>query len=405
MVEKIKSTVVISIIPIILLFGYFFSNLGLKMPLLLMFGFLLILFHIFFSLKIFYTDIIIIFFLFYLWGTLLFFGGNAQNKLIIFINFSAAAFMMIGIYYYALYGNAFNFKYFIFIFIIISFVIAFLEVKFNIILPTSGKKEAYYARMFYKIPTSVFFNPNDFATAIGILFIYIYSYCKMMKYVVRYLILFCCLYIIYFTGSRGVQLTVLLLPLVYTIINKKSIVKILLIYIFMLSIVLILFNNNIFSKYNMNKYLVTVKTLGQKQLDSSLLARWEMITYTFKNIKEVIIGLGPGGSSLFLRQFRIPNPHNFFIEILIDYGIIGLILTLSIFIISIGKNYRLLKKEIPDELKASCKSTIILFYLFILFSAISSSLFNLWPFAWFPVYLTLVNEGINKKIQRKINSL
>jgi hypothetical protein len=334
--------------------------------------------------------------------TFLLFLGNAVQKFEIYKNLIIAVFMIIGIYHYALYNNTFYFKYYIYTFIIISFFISFLEVKFNFILPGSVKEiDQYYNISFKNIPMSTFYNANDFAAAIGMLFIYIYSYCNILRYTFRYFILLCCFFIIYFTGSRGIQLSVFLFPLIYSFVNKRPVKRLIIYYVILIMIIIFLFTNNILSVYSMDKYLNTVSSINAGKIDSSSLLRLQMIIYTFKNVKKLIIGFGPGGSSLFLSQFVIPNPHNFFVEILIDYGIIGIILVLGIFGLSLKKNYDLLKKNISYNLKASCKATIILFYLFILFSAVPSSLLNYWPYAWLPVYLTLINMGAYKRQRRK----
>jgi O-antigen ligase len=150
----------------------------------------------------------------------------------------------------------------------------------------------------------------------------------------------------------------------------------------------------------MQKYLVSTSKLSQGELDTSSLYRWQIILYTISNIKELLVGFGPGGTSMFLGQFDIPNPHNFFLEILIDYGFLGIILVLTIFGLSFKKNHDLLKKNITHNLKASCKATIILFYLFLFFTVVPSSLLNYWPYAWLPVYLTLINIGEYNRLKR-----
>jgi hypothetical protein len=337
-----------------------------------------------------------------MWATILLFKGTAPDRFRIYTTLVISTFMAVGIYYYALYGNVSIFKYFIYMYIFVSFIIAFLEVNFALILPTSGKNVAEgYHITFKNIPTSTFYNPNDFATAIGMLFVYIYSYCKMRRYNIRYLILLCCLYIAFFTGSRGVQLAILLLPLAYSIINKKPIRKLLLSYLIMLSFILLIIKSNYLPDYNISKYSDTVDSLAQGGIDSSSMWRLVVIVYTFANLGKLVIGLGSGGSLLFLDPFPIKNPHNFFIEILIDYCFIGLILSISIFVFSLKMNYMLIKENISDNLKDSCKATIILLYSFILFSVVSSGLLNSWSFAWFPVYLTLINLGTYKRIYGK----
>jgi hypothetical protein len=398
---KSSKGIALSIMPIILLFGYTLSNiLWIKLPFLILIGFVLLIGYIFFSLKYYSNNVITLFFLFFLWVTFLLFMGNAIHKFDVYMNFIAAIFMIVGIYYYALYSNIFYLKYFICAFIFLSFIIALLEVKFNVILPGSVKNiNSFYNTSFKNIPISTFYNPNDFATAIGMLFIYIYSYCKLLKDRLRYLVLICCFFIIYFAGSRGIQLSIMLFPFFYSLVNKRPIKMLIILYSLLIITFYYLFINKMFSLYNMSKYSSAIDVIMSRQLNTSFSIRLQIIVYTFNNIGKLLIGFGPGGSSIFLGQFSIPNPHNFFLEILIDYGIIGITLVLSIFGLSLKINYNILKKDISYALKASCKATIILFYLYIFFSIVPSSLLNYWPYAWLPIYLTLINMGAYKKVK------
>jgi hypothetical protein len=396
----------LSIVPLVLFFGYFLSNIGLRLPILSALILLLLSGYIFASFKIKITRITLIFVLFFAWGTILLVKGNAEGKLDKYMAFIMSFLMMISAYYYGLYTNTTLFKYYIYVFIFASFVIAFLEVNFDLIMPFSVKyKNTIYRSDFKNIPTSTFYNANDFASAIGIVFVYIYSYCSMMKYKTRFLLLFCCLYIIFFTGSRGVQIAILLMPLVYSRVNKTSFFKLSTVYVLGLLALMFLLKNTSILNYTIGKYLYTANSLNAGHLDSSSLSRWQMIFYTFTHLKEVLIGFGPGGSEIFLGQFPIPNPHNFFMEILIDYGILGLLLSLMLFAVSLKTNYYILTKGISKHLCASCKATIILTYLFILFTVVSSSLFNYWPYAWFPVYLSLMHIGAYNKQKKNLNVL
>jgi len=395
------NNVLFNIIPIILFFSYFLSIIGIKLTILISINFLIILIYIIFISKIYFNKIVILFFLFMIWASILYFINDSIESIIktnTFFCIVAAALMMLSIYYYSLLEGIKNFNYYIYLFIILSFIIAFLEINYSLILPSSGKYiDEEYARRFFKVPTSIFYNPNDFATVIGILFIYTYSYCLFLKRKIRYIILLFCLYIILFTGSRGVQLIVLLFPLLYSIMKGKSIFKIIILYILIIIILYIFIKLNQIP-YVFKKYLDTFNALNSGQIDNSSLLRLEIIIYTLKNLNKLIIGYGPGGSSLFLNNFSIINPHNFFIEILIDYGFIGLFLSVTIFIMSFKKNLYILRNTDNIEIIASCKATIILMFFFILFSVVPSSLFLYWPFAWFPIYLTMINLGNYKKL-------
>ena len=390
----------LSIMPIMLLFGYLLSNLGIKLFILIPISFLTIFLYVLITSKLIYNKIIVLFILFSLWVTFLYFMGNAEDKFKIYFGFILSCFMAIGIYYYSYYTTNIKFIYYIYTFLIVSFIIAFLEVNYGLVLPSSGKAlDKTYGKVFEKIPSSTFYNPNDFATAIGIVFIYIYSYCKIMNYNIRYMILLISLYTIYCAESRGVLISMILLPLVYCVVNKRPLRKILLGYLLIFVGLTFLFINKMLS----SKYIDIIENFIQGQTDNSFLIRWQMIVYTFSNFEKFIIGYGPGGCSLFFHNFSILHPHNLIIEILVEYGYLGLILTFILFFLSIKSNYKIIiDNNISENLYASCKATIILFYLFIIFSVVPSSLLNYWPFAWFPVYLTLINLGLYKRHERQM---
>jgi hypothetical protein len=393
-INKLKLTG-LSLAPVAFLYGGFFQNVGIRTSALILLIFFLLLGYTCKSIKI-YTNIIIIqFLLLFIYGTILFFrGGYTPYKVDCYKSLMLSFIISVSIYYYALHTNRFHFEYYLFIYVCISFVISLLEMNYGLILPTSGKYILEgYRHSFNRIPTSTYFNPNDFATAIGMVFVYLFSYNAILRKIKRnIIILLFCLYIVYYTKSRGVQLSILLLPFVYSLVNRKSIKKLLFFYSFFCILFIFLYIGNIkilgFEKY----YDVINSFISGKGLVPSDLYRWEIIRYTLQNIKLLLIGYGPGGSSLFLEYLYIKNPHNFFIEILIDYGILGLIFSLAIFYTSLKINYILCKQIIPKYLLASCKSTIILIYHFMLFSVVSSSLLY-GMMGWFPIYLTLINLG------------
>jgi O-antigen ligase len=96
----------------------------------------------------------------------------------------------------------------------------------------------------------------------------------------------------------------------------------------------------------------------------------------------------------------VVNPHNFFLEILIDYGIIGLSLVVLIFYKCFKINISISRLGVPDYLNCSCKATNVLLCLHIIISVVSSSFLNYWPFCWFPVYLTMMHCGIYDKLNK-----
>jgi O-antigen ligase len=268
-------------------------------------------------------------------------------------------------------------------------------------LPASGKyNNIEYQRMFEGIPVTTFMNANDFSSAMGVYFIYLYSYCKLQMNKSRFIFLFLSLFIIILANSRGVLLSALLAPLVFSLYNKKSVFKTIFLYIILLIMGLVFMHLFNVSGFYLDKYLNVFSSIKNGNRDSSSLYRLNIIVYTLKNLDQLLIGLGPNGSSVFLREFYIINPHNFFLEILIDYGFLGLTLVVAIFYNCFRLNIVISKSEVPEYLRSSCKAVNILFCLYIIISVVPSSFLNYWPFCWFPVYMTMMHDGIFNKLKK-----
>lgn len=201
-------------------------------------------------------------------------------------------------------------------------------------------------------------------------------------------------------NSRGILLGVLLTPLVYSFYNKKAVVKTTALYLNLSIIVLLFINLFNVSGFYLNKYLTVFSNIKSGNTDSSALYRLNIIVYTLTNLDQLLIGFGPHGNTIFLKGFYIIDPHNFFLEILINYGFIDLALVILIFCSCFRLNIIISKSEVPRYLKSSCNAVNVLFCLYIIISVVSSSFLNYWPFCWFPVYLTMVHNGIYNKLKK-----
>jgi O-antigen ligase len=279
-------------------------------------------------------------------------------------------------------------------------MISILELKYNIILSGSGKyNNVEYQKAFEGIPTTTFMNANDFSSVVGLYFIYLYAHCKSQKNKFRFVVLPVAFFIIALANSRGVLISVCLVPLVYSLYNKEGIFKTLCVYLFLVLVFFLIVVYFKPSSFYLKKYLSIISNIKNGSLDSSSLYRLNIISYTIINIDKLLIGYGPYGSSIFLEGLYIINPHNFFLEILIDYGLVGLILVMLIFFGCFKLNLIISKSDVPEYLRSSCGAVNILFFLYIIISSISSSFLNYWSFCWFPVYLTMMHGGIFNRLK------
>ena len=172
--------------------------------------------------------------------------------------------------------------------------------------------------LFYsKMPHGVFGNVNDFATFLyfGIISIFIDIIYNHRHYLYKIVLIIVSLLLIILTNSRAVlygSLAFLLLfPIIYYLINhlQKGIFELLpIVGSFLIILVL--------SKYPLYEIIDRFSSSGNRESD---LLRLDLIKKSFEVfIRSFLLGAGPGQSTNYLGT----NPHNFFLEILADYGLI-----------------------------------------------------------------------------------
>ena len=135
------------------------------------------------------------------------------------------------------------------------------------------------------------------------------------------------------TGSRGplfsFLLGVLLFGLFFEKVNQKQLLLFFLFSVIFLVIALMVLPENFTGRYlNYTTGDLVIQREGVKRLSTIAmrLQYWELsISEWLRSIKTVLIGVGSGGFSSFyiLRDYKF-YPHNMFIEVLLELGVIGL---------------------------------------------------------------------------------
>ena len=135
------------------------------------------------------------------------------------------------------------------------------------------------------------------------------------------------------TGSRGPLLSflfgVLLFGIFFENVNQKRLLFFFLFSIIILVIALFLLPENLTGRYlNYTTGDLVIQREGVKRVSTIAmrLQYWGLsITEWLRNIKTVLIGVGSGGFSSFyiLRDYKF-YPHNMFVEVLLELGLIGL---------------------------------------------------------------------------------
>ena len=135
------------------------------------------------------------------------------------------------------------------------------------------------------------------------------------------------------TGSRGPLLSflfgVLLFGILFENVNQKRLLLFFLFSVISLVIALLVLPENLTGRYlNYTTGDLVIQREGVKRLSTIAmrLQYWELsISEWLRNIKTILVGVGSGGFSSFyiLRDYKF-YPHNMFIEVLLEMGLIGL---------------------------------------------------------------------------------
>lgn len=164
-------------------------------------------------------------------------------------------------------------------------------------------------------PTAIFGNANDFATYLffGIPPMFFWASIIKKKYIF-YMFFLISSFLIYKTGSRSNMLAIIIFTFFYLVLNfsikKISIKKI--IYIIIIFLVLIILYNGIIGLIETNLPYSSGNT-------NSDIARISWIISALNSMhKYFYMGMGPGQSIL----TNGTNLHNFWVEILVEYGVL-----------------------------------------------------------------------------------
>ncbi|MDR7073168.1 O-antigen ligase family protein [Fictibacillus barbaricus] len=254
------------------------------------------------------------------------------------------------------------------------------------------------------IPTSVFANENDFASFISISFFFALALANHTKHLIVKAgaagIMLFSLYIMSLTSSRANYIAILLgLVFWFLFLTSRNIKKIIILAGAFIGILAILavphkIYNAFISVYGL------IATLGNNTEGSSVDIRINLIKNSFHFISESLgFGIGAGNSEYYMKEFAlypthtIINIHNWWIEMMVNYGIfiftgylliyVGLIYYLfNIFRESTGNN-RMIAEALCTALIAfflasiSPSSQITLNYLWLLF-AFAIGFINYW---------------------------
>jgi teichuronic acid biosynthesis protein TuaE len=267
-------------------------------------------------------------------------------------------------------------------------------------------------RMF--IPTGVFFNPNDYATflALSIPFgiVVVRYYNKTMFRLFGIVAALLAFYLIVETGSRAniiaVLLEIIFIFLFLMNINQKT--KIIFTASILVIFLFLFFGNNIYQYYE--KISIEITSIGRQVslMKGSMGVRINLIKNSLSFLyKTAGFGVGAGNAEYYMANipqyntYGILNPHNWWLEILVNYGILVFAGYLLFYFGIIYNLWKISKKNLTQIEKMICEALLVsLVGLF--FASISSSSIMAFKPQWllFAFALSFLNyirskEGLN----------
>lgn len=242
-----------------------------------------------------------------------------------------------------------------------------------------------------------FYNPNDYSFFLSIsLPLSMYFFQKNHIYKLFAFFMFVSsVYLIYINGSRSVLISILLLIVLYLIYISRKSKKTLIFALTTFSTIFIVFYNpyivNIFNQ---------IETLGSG--DSSISTRKQLLISGLNIFKEnPLFGVGPGNIEFFMPVVG-DKVHNFWLEILVNYGLFIFIGFLFFFVRSLIIMMKNRSTNLELEVKPIFWSSII----FIITSLTSSTIFTFHFLWYFLGMIVVVTNLINSEKQNyiKLNS-
>jgi teichuronic acid biosynthesis protein TuaE len=220
----------------------------------------------------------------------------------------------------------------------------------------------YSANPIYSyIPTSVFVNENDFASFISLSVFFILSgilyYKNTMVRVAGILLILVSVYMLEVTSSRANILAVLIgLGFWFLLLTKTKLkIKLLFWSTFGAGIVSVLFFDKVESLFNAVFQLVSSLVVTSGSDETSTDIRINLLKNSMIFLQNTFgFGVGTGNSDVYMKNFaeyptgNIINVHNWWIEILVNYGVV--IFTLyCLFYFYLLKELYVINRDIPEQ--------------------------------------------------------
>lgn len=270
------------------------------------------------------------------------------------------------------------------------------------------------------IPIGFFGNANGFASTIFITFGLLYYSLISSEYrYTAYMLVFIVCITLYATMSRGCIVAYVLYLICIFFIGKgtiKTVLKTSL--ILLLTILLIISITGILGidgldsdkqaviDRNITK-LYSIENMYDLTIDNSNNIRVDMIKYVVYNFEEFIIGKGPGMSQYIMINssgFSM-NPHNLWLELYMDGGLLGLGIFVTIYFVLIRDLYGIIRSRLLDKsLNGAATASLLTLFIYPIISAINSGNIGFStmyiPFSFSMMIIAIAEENREKEVRR-----
>lgn len=222
---------------------------------------------------------------------------------------------------------------------------------------------SYTVDTILKRPTGFNGNPNNFGFVFAIILPFIFLYNKYMKFIALFLLVWFNIYI----QSRGLFLSSILFFVLLFLFDYKKNIKYLPVGILVLALALSFFTFNL-TEYRFSTTIDSITTglemmkSGGGDTNSSTDIRSFIYSLGFSSLlKQPFLGLGVGGiqSLLASMDFEIQSFHFYFLEILIDYGVVFYFIFLFFYLRLIVRLVRIYRKSVDKNWRRISKSCAI----------------------------------------------
>lgn len=263
--------------------------------------------------------------------------------------------------------------------------------------------DAPYMELLSHMPTGFQWNPNNLAVTFLILLPFVLNHKKRKIQFIGTLVI---LSIIFFTDSRGVLFSSLVLIFLWAFLNFKRILKSFFIYIFIIFILFIPFKDEIFQKLEETINVVYLYIQFEGNRKDSIGIREELIKIGWESLKNTYyLGVGAGNSKTAAEKSNNPiikdikSMHNFWMEMLVESGAFFTALFFIWYFYIVYKLYIVSKKSNHPYVKYFANSTYLSMISFIPGAITASSVIYLLPM-WLMYGFALVTINNYYKIRR-----